>query len=44
MSDDRKAEIVCWTIAVAKVVGALAIGVIVLLLLALAGGADNGHF
>jgi hypothetical protein len=40
MSDDRKAGIVCWAIAIGKV--ALIFGIAVLLL-ALAGAADHGH-
>jgi hypothetical protein len=41
MSDNRKAAIVCWTIAGFKVAGVLLVFAIVLLLLALAGAADN---
>ncbi len=41
MSEDRKAAIVCWAIAVGKVAIGLAL---MFLLLALAGAADTGHF
>lgn len=40
MSDDRKAAIVVWTIAIGKVALVLAVA---LLIMALAGAADNGH-
>lgn len=44
MSDDRKAAIVCWTIAFGKVALSLAIAAVILLIMALAGAADNGSF
>lgn len=40
MSEDRKAALVCWTMAVGKVAAIFAVA---LLLLALAGAADTGH-